>query len=107
MKFLIPIILISILSLSFISKNTNTFQTDKNGLTVKEFISFFENRNNPDAVPSTIPQLPAGSNAKSSPRHAFKTRVGPVPAAAGQGQGRSGRHLEPTQLYSSLQATSN
>ncbi|WP_338814591.1 hypothetical protein V9L05_04855 [Bernardetia sp. Wsw4-3y2] len=54
MKFLIPIILISILSLSFISKNTNTFQTDKNGLTVKEFISFFENRNNPDAVDKEI-----------------------------------------------------
>ncbi len=52
MKFLVPILLISILSLSFISKKT--FQTDKNQITVKEFISFFENRTNPDDIDKEI-----------------------------------------------------
>ncbi len=54
MKFLIPIILTSLFSLSFINKDTNSLQTDKNQLTVKEFISFFENRKNPDAVDKEI-----------------------------------------------------
>lgn len=53
MKFLIPIILLtSLLSFSFINKNP--FQTDKNQLTVKEFISFFENRTNPNAIDKEI-----------------------------------------------------
>ena len=54
MKFLIPIILTSLFSLSFINKDTDSLQTDKNQLTVKEFISFFENRKNPDAVDKEI-----------------------------------------------------
>lgn len=53
MKFLIPIIILtSFLSFSFNSKNS--FQTDRNQLTLAEFISFFENRKNPDAVDKEI-----------------------------------------------------
>ncbi len=52
MKLLIPIILLSLFSFSFINKDS--LQTDKNGLTVKEFISFFENRATPDAVDKEI-----------------------------------------------------
>ena len=52
MKFLFPIVLISFFSFSFVNKNP--FQTDKNQITIKEFISFFENRTNPEAVDKEI-----------------------------------------------------
>ncbi len=51
MKVLIPILslfIVSFFGFSFTDKNPT--QTNKNQLTVKEFISFFENRKNPDAV---------------------------------------------------------
>lgn len=53
MKFLFSILLLtSLLSFSFINKNP--LQTDKNQLTVKEFIAFFENRTNPEAIDKEI-----------------------------------------------------
>ncbi|WP_291727546.1 hypothetical protein [Bernardetia sp.] len=52
MKFTFSIVLISFLSFSFIT--SNSLQVDKNQLTIQEFISFFENRTNPDGIDKEI-----------------------------------------------------